>query len=905
MTMRTARRTMRGLATARTAAFAVAVVCALAQNPALGGGGPENALIVIDPDSAESLYVGNYYRQARGIPSRNVLYMDPSSADYQAYVEFQNNALLGTLTTRAIGDHVDYIVIPPGSPYRISAPGLITDACSPVGHFATASLYTMAHIVDDVLAGDSSQRRNEYFASGNTPLAFDSNTHWRLGVPNATASARRYFIGAMLGYTGIRGNTLSEIIEMIDRSVAVDGTRPSGTFYFVQTTDVARSGPRDGSYPGAVAALLGLGANAEHLGDGVQNIVLPVGRHDALGIMTGWATPDIVGADMTILPGAFCDHLTSWAGDFDQPAQTKMSEWITKGASGTAGTIEEPCNYPGKFPHTNMHVNYAQGLSLGESVFRSLGFVPYQVLTYGDPLTRPFAFIPTVDVPDAPSGEVSGVVTLTPTASTGLPSGAMSRFDLHVDGVLHSSVSPGGAFAVNTDLLADGPHEIRVIAFEDSPVATQGRWLGALNVNNDNVSASVSAAPLVGNLGTLFNVDVSAGGATVSEIRLMHNGRVIAATPGAADAFPIAAGRLGAGSAELVAVADFVNGTRAMSPPITLDIVFEQPTADGSHGNTAPTAHSYSTVAVPGVPVLLDLPVTDSDGDAVTITDITQPAQGTVIAGAGAFLLTSSPDASGTDTVTFRGTDGALTSATATVTLNYCTVPEIVIQPAGQEACIGSTATFSVSATGDNLSYQWLHNDVAIPGAFEATLQLDPVQQGDAGTYAVDVTSTCGVIRTTERSSPATLTIPPGITFQTQPQGAQLCIGQSWFGFISAPGADTYQWMKDGVPIAGATSPFLSIPSVTPDDRGEYTIEASNDCGGVLSEAAFLNVVGCGDGDGDGDIDMADFGGLQACFTGPAGGDLPNPCAHYDFDGDVDIDLSDYGAYLDAVTDIP
>ena len=40
-----------------------------------------------------------------------------------------------------------------------------------------------------------------------------------------------------------------------------------------------------------------------------------------------------------------------------------------------------------------MHVNYFQGLSLGESYLRSLGYAPFQQMFLGDPLTRPFAHL--------------------------------------------------------------------------------------------------------------------------------------------------------------------------------------------------------------------------------------------------------------------------------------------------------------------------------------------------------------------------------------------------------------------------------------------------------------------------------------------------------------------------------
>src|SRR6185436_16423469 len=108
------------------------------------------------------------------------------------------------------------------------------------------------------------------------------------------------------------------------------------------------------------------------------------------------ATPAIVSTNMTLLPGLFGDHLTSYAGTFDTTSQTKMSQWITKGASGTCGTVEEPCNYPGKFPAPFVHAYYYKQLNLGEACFRSLNFTPFQVMIYGDILTQPFAYRPNI-----------------------------------------------------------------------------------------------------------------------------------------------------------------------------------------------------------------------------------------------------------------------------------------------------------------------------------------------------------------------------------------------------------------------------------------------------------------------------------------------------------------------------
>ena len=74
-------------------------------------------------------------------------------------------------------------------------------------------------------------------------------------------------IPARIGWTGSLGNTVSEVTEMIGRSVLADGTAPTGTVYYMQTNDVARSSPRHSLYPTAVDRVINLGGAAEHLFD--------------------------------------------------------------------------------------------------------------------------------------------------------------------------------------------------------------------------------------------------------------------------------------------------------------------------------------------------------------------------------------------------------------------------------------------------------------------------------------------------------------------------------------------------------------------------------------------------------------------------------------------------------------
>lgn len=59
------------------------------------------------------------------------------------------------------------------------------------------------------------------------------------------------------------------------------------------------------------------------------------------------------------------------------------------------------------------------------------------------------------------------------------------------------------------------------------------------------------------------------------------------------------------------------------------------------------------------------------------------------------------------------------------------------------------------------------------------------------------------------------------------------------------------------------------------------------------------------DDNADGNVDLADFAGFSACFVGPGGeplGDPCDPCNNHDADGDGDVDLADFASFQEAFT---
>lgn len=675
------------------------ILAAIALVPALAraGGTPENAILIVDPTNPESLYVANYYREKRDVPPGNLVYMSPTPATYAQFTAATLDGFLGSLENLRLVDHADYVILPSGGSFYTSAPGLVADGCSPVGRFSSTAPFALARLSSQIQGGSlGSSFPNGYYRASNEARAFDASLQWSGGVPVASGG-QRLFISGMLGYTGSLGNTLAEVLATIDRSVAVDGTFPVGTFYFMQTTDALRSAPRHGAFPGAVAAITAYGGTAQHL-----FADLPLGQFDCLGIMTGLAGPDIDNANLGVLPGAFCDHLTSHAATFDSPSQTKMSRWISKGASGTSGTVEEPCNYAGKFAHARLHVYYVQGLSLGEAWYRSMGFAPFQSLFLGDPLTRPFAHIPSVDLAGVSAGPMSNTVALTPSATTTHPTAQIAGYELLIDGVSRATCGPGGHFALDTTSVADGHHEWRVLAHDDTLVKSVGRRSGAILTSNRGKDATITVSPTSGNLTTRFDVPTSTIGGTASELRLLQGNRVVASSAGSPATLSVYGRTLGAGTVRLQVEAEFADGSLARSAPWDVAIA----NTAGAVSGTAPVAHSYTKRVLATEEAVVELPASFDDAlAAASFAVLANPAQATILGGAGPYrIVRPIIGAAGSDTLTFQVTTPSGTSAVATVTIAYgdpiaCPTPASYCLTSPNSAGAGATMWYAGSTS--------------------------------------------------------------------------------------------------------------------------------------------------------------------------------------------------------------
>lgn len=332
-----------------------------------GGGGGETApaeqltanelAVVIANGDALSESVGLAYQRARGVPAANVIRIDlPTAQDAISASEF--STVKAQLDARLPG-HVQATLLTWTRPSRVQG------SCAMGITSAFAFGYNAAYC-----GGCRTTQASPYYASG-------SGRPWR---------DHQIRPSMMLGAA-----TLSAAQALIERGVAADGSRPSGSGYLLRTSDAARSVRWDDlqalaiSGSGLPGVRMVYSDNSAGTG---SNLVTD--RSDVLFYFTGLATvPGI--ATNRYLPGAAADHLTSHAGRLpDANGQMPVTAWLDAGATASYGTVEEPCNHTGKFPQASVLVRrYTAGDTLLEAYWKSVAR-PGQGLFVGEPLARPW-----------------------------------------------------------------------------------------------------------------------------------------------------------------------------------------------------------------------------------------------------------------------------------------------------------------------------------------------------------------------------------------------------------------------------------------------------------------------------------------------------------------------------------
>jgi gliding motility-associated-like protein/uncharacterized repeat protein (TIGR01451 family) len=205
------------------------------------------------------------------------------------------------------------------------------------------------------------------------------------------------------------------------------------------------------------------------------------------------------------------------------------------------------------------------------------------------------------------------------------------------------------------------------------------------------------------------------------------------------------------------------------------------------------------------------------------------------------------------DTIDGRllSTNGAINTTSTTVNMppGCGNSPFVVTEPVNQTACSGGSASFSVSATGSSLTYQWrkgavnLINGGNISGATTAVLTINPVTILDTSSFYNVIVN--GAYAPADTSIFVSLKINTAAVITSQPSNQTTCAGSSAsFSVTASGGSLTYQWRKglvnlvNGGNISGANSAVLIInPVGVLDTASNYNVVITGSCGGNVTSA--------------------------------------------------------------------
>ena len=224
---------------------------------------------------------------------------------------------------------------------------------------------------------------------------------------------------------------------------------------------------------------------------------------------------------------------------------------------------------------------------------------------------------------------------------------------------------------------------------------------------------------------------------------------------------------------------------------------------------------------------------------------------GEPIAGANKMTLEIGPVAeSDYGTYLVRLTNNAGTVESLPARLDPPLLPVIAQQPAPQTVALGQTLSLSVVATGDAdilpLAYQWSKDNAWIPQATQATYSVAAAAESDAGYYDVMVTGTRGSVISHRVPVTVGFTTPTdGVpVWHVEPKDLEVAVGQTAKFESTAGGRPPYsfQWMKNGVAIPGATAASLVLQAATAADAGLYSVTLTNPVGSITSRSATLVV---------------------------------------------------------------
>ncbi len=307
---------------------------------------PAQLAVVVNDSEPNSVEIGDYYRQARGIPERNVVHVRiPGRPNRLAAEQFQQ---LKEQIDAQLGPEIQAVLMVWTAPYAVE--------CNSI-----TSAFTLGFDAEQCRKPCGPGKPSAYFNSPPGRSPSDSGMRLSMLLPTDSVEQAKALIG--------RGTSSGFRI-------------PSASAYYLSTSEAARNS-RSRFFPPAGEVRRRKLTIKRVSADSIEGV------RDIMVYQTGMARVAKLDT-LQFLPGALADHLTSVGGDLLGDAQMSSLRWLEAGATASYGTVTEPCNHWQKFPQpTVLLQHYLSGSSAIEAYWRSVAW-PAQGVFIGEPLAAPY-----------------------------------------------------------------------------------------------------------------------------------------------------------------------------------------------------------------------------------------------------------------------------------------------------------------------------------------------------------------------------------------------------------------------------------------------------------------------------------------------------------------------------------
>ncbi len=334
--------------------------------------GYEDVAVIVNTNSSASAQIGEYFRDARAIPNRNMIYVSVSTAEEIDSIEFQTlrSQVESYLTNNNLVNSINYIVTTKGVPLKVNRDNT----------FSTSSLSSSVESELMLLLG------NHSYLIGQAGRVTSPYYYQNAAFSRATFGL--YLVTRLDGYT------VQHVLDLIDRSGPNTQVSTGTKFVMDQDPDWDVSLPSLNNY--LTMAKSTLEAKGKTVEMDASSTYL-TNKTEVLGYVS-WGSNDHHATEYTDYgipfnswsPGSIGEtYVSTSARSFSNPpvyGQSLIADWIQEGICGVKGYVYEPYSSSMAIAFI-LFDRYTSGYNLAESFFMSSRYLSWMDVVVGDPKT--------------------------------------------------------------------------------------------------------------------------------------------------------------------------------------------------------------------------------------------------------------------------------------------------------------------------------------------------------------------------------------------------------------------------------------------------------------------------------------------------------------------------------------